>query len=270
MELHEAVGIVTGGATGFGRAFAERILSGGGKVMITDVDVHGLQATGKELQRQYGERNVCWDRQDVTERGSFPRAFAYASKYFKTPVNVLVNNAGIAGDMMFYEPENTKWEAVVDIDLTALIRGTQFALNEMKRTLNGKEGVIVNLGSMAGLTATPFGPEYAAAKAGVVGFTRSLYQIKKSHNVRSFCLCPGFAETSMGRQANVEIPEYTNMMGGLLPVEKVVDAFADGLREPDNAGRVLRIMNKNTAYYRFPGDKLIFPNSKFVLLLSKK
>jgi len=51
-------------------------------------------------------------------------------------------------------------------------------------------------------------------------------------------------------------------MGGLLPVKTVVDAFAAGMREPDNAGRVQRIMKKNTTYYRFPGDKLLFPNSK--------
>ncbi|KAG1711881.1 hypothetical protein DVH05_009121 [Phytophthora capsici] len=262
MEFHEAVAIVTGGGRGFGRAFAERILSGRGKVMITDVNVQELQATGKELQRQFGEQNVCWDRQNVTEKDSFQRVFAYASKYFKKPVNLLVNNAGIAGDMTFYEPESTNWEAVVDIDLTALIRGTKFAICEFKRTLNGKEGVVVNLGSMAGLTTTPFGPEYAAAKAGVVGFTRSLYQLKKSDNIRCFCMCPGFAETNMGRTADVEIPEYTNMMGGLLPVKVVVDAFADGVREPGNAGRVQRIMKKNTTYYRFPGDKALFPDSK--------
>ncbi|KAE8906513.1 hypothetical protein PF005_g6705 [Phytophthora fragariae] len=262
MELHQAVAIVTGGARGFGRAFAEEILANGGKAMITDVNVHELQATGKELQRRFGERNVCWDRQSVTEKDSFPRSFAYAAKYFKQPVNVLVNNAGIAGDMTFYEPGSTNWEAVVDIDLVALIRGSQFAITEFKRTLKGKEGVIVNLGSMAGLTTTPFGPDYAAAKAGVVGFTRSLYQLKKSDNIRCFCMCPGFAETNMGRQADVEIPEYTNMMGGLLPVKVVVDAFAAGMREPDNAGRVQRIMKKNTSYYRFPGDKALFPDSK--------
>ncbi|RMX63978.1 hypothetical protein DD238_005205 [Peronospora effusa] len=262
MELSEVVAIVTGGGRGFGRAFAEKILSGHGKVMITDVNVQELEATGKELQQQFGESNVCWDRQNVTEKKSFSCAFAYASTYFTQPVNVLVNNAGIAGDMTFYKPDSTTWEAVVEIDLVALIRGTKCAIAEFKRTLNGKEGVVVNLGSMSGLTSAPFGPDYAAAKAGVVGFTRSLYMLKKSDNIRCFCMCPGFAETDMGRKAHVAVPEYTNMMGGLLPVKVVVDAFSAGLREPDNSGRVQRIMKKDTSYYRFPGDKMLFPESK--------
>ena len=262
MELDEVVAIVTGGGRSFGRAFAEEILAGRGKVMITDVNVHELETTGKELQLQFGQSNVCWHRQNVTEKKSFSCAFAYASTYFEQPVNVLVNNAGIAGDMTFYQPDSTTWEAVVEIDLVALIRGTKCAIAEFKRTLNGREGVVVNLGSMAGLTSAPFGPAYAAAKAGVVGFTRSLYMLKKSDNIRCFCMCPGFAETDMGRKAHAEVPEYTNMMGGLFPVKVVVDAFSAGLREPDNSGRVLRIMKKDTSYYRFPGDKVLFPESK--------
>ncbi|KAI9911233.1 hypothetical protein PsorP6_008895 [Peronosclerospora sorghi] len=262
MELHDVVAIVTGGARGFGRAFAEEILNGRGKVMITDVDVDELQTTGKELQRKYGKSNVYWDRQDVAEKDSFTRAFAHANKHFKMPVNVLVNNAGIAGNLTFYEPDSTNWESVVDIDLIALIRGTKYAISEFKRTLNGREGVVVNIASMAGLSPTPFGPDYAAAKAGVVGFTRSLFKLKKSDNIRCFCMCPGFAETSMGHLANEKIPEYTNGMGGLLPVKVVVDAFTAGLREPDNSGRVQSIMHKSTAYVHFPGDKPLFPDSK--------
>ncbi|CAH0480888.1 unnamed protein product [Peronospora belbahrii] len=164
--------------------------------------------------------------------------------------------------MTFYEPDSTTWESVVEIDLVALIRGTKCAITEFKRTLNGKEGVIVNVSSMAGLMTVPFGPVYAAAKAGVVGFTRSLYSLKKSDNIRCFCMCPGFAETKMGREANAEVPEYINMMGGLMPVKVVVDAFSAGLRDPGNSGRVQRIMKKNTLYYRFPGDKVLFPDSK--------
>ncbi|CEG39495.1 15-hydroxyprostaglandin dehydrogenase [Plasmopara halstedii] len=262
MEFRKVVAIVTGGGRGFGRAFAEEILACHGKVMITDINLYELEATGKELRRKHGEKNVCWDCQDVTAKDSFPRAFEYASNHFRTPVNVLVNNAGIAGDLTFYDSKSTTWENVINIDLTALIRGTQFAIGEFKRTLNGEEGVIVNLSSMASLFPVPFSPVYAAAKAGVTGFTRSLYQLKKSDNIRCFGMCPAFAETEMGRSADKDAPEYTKMMGGLLPVKVVVDAFAAGMRESDNAGRMLRITSKGTVYNRFPGDQTLFPNSK--------
>uniref|UniRef100_A0AAV1UXR7 Uncharacterized protein n=1 Tax=Peronospora matthiolae TaxID=2874970 RepID=A0AAV1UXR7_9STRA len=262
MELHEVVAIVTGGARGFGRAFAEKILLEQGKVLLTDVDGPTLEATGKKLQCQYGETNVCWQLQNVTEEGSFKRAFAYGFKYFQEPVNVLVNNAGIVSNRSFFEGGNTHWETVIQVDLAAIIRGTKCAVAEFKRTLNGREGVVVNVGSMAGLTTTPFAPDYAAAKAGVVGFTRSLYPLQKSDNMRCFCMCPGFAETDMGRLAEEMLPEYTNMTDGLMPVQVVVDAFVAGLREPDNAGRVQSIMKKSTMYFRFPGDKVLFPNSR--------
>ncbi|KAF1330911.1 15-hydroxyprostaglandin dehydrogenase, partial [Globisporangium splendens] len=263
MELSQVVGIVTGGAVGFGRGFAEAILAGRGKVLITDVNVHNLQATGKELQAKYGEKNVCWVRQDVTETNSFSEVFEYATKYFGKPVNMLVNNAGIAGDMSFYNdgaPRN--WEKVIDIDLTALIRGTQTAIDTFKKQLNGKEGVIVNLASLAGLNAVPFGPEYAAAKAGVVGLTRSLYQLKKSHNIRCFALAPGFTNTAMGIEATQAVREYTDEQGGLMDVSEIINAFVAGVQEPENAGRVLRIVKGRRSYYKFAGDKQLFPNSK--------
>jgi NAD(P)-dependent dehydrogenase (short-subunit alcohol dehydrogenase family) len=264
MELSQVVGIVTGGAAGFGRAFAAKILAAGGRVLITDVDARTLERTADELAAAHNARQrVCFMRQDVTDRESFARAFAYATEFFGVPVNVLVNNAGVGGDASFYNDElSSNWEKVVDIDLTAVVRGTQFALQYMKKALNGREGVIVNLASLAGLNPTPFSPEYGAAKAGVVGLTRSLLETKKTHNVRAFALCPAFADTAMGRIAAEGIPDYIEQTGGLMPVECVTDAFEAALREPDNCGRILRVLKTKASYYRFPGDKLLFPNSK--------
>lgn len=264
MELSEVVGIVTGGAAGFGRAFADKILSAGGRVLITDVDTRQLEKTAAELaQKHNASARVCFTRQDVTDADSFARVFAFATKFFGVPVNVLVNNAGIGGDASFYNDDlSPSWEKVVDIDLTAVVRGTQYALFYMKKALNGREGVIVNLASLAGLNPTPFSPEYGAAKAGVVGLTRSLHEAKKTHNVRAFALCPAFADTAMGRIAAEGIPDYIEQTGGLMPVECVTDAFEAALREPDNGGRILRVLKTKMSYYRFPGDKLIFPNSK--------
>jgi NAD(P)-dependent dehydrogenase (short-subunit alcohol dehydrogenase family) len=263
MDLSQAVGIVTGGASGFGKAFAEKILAAGGKVLITDVNGALLETTGKELQAKYGAKNIIWTRQNVTDAGGFVAAFDKASKFFSTPVNLLVNNAGIAGDLSFFDdgaPRN--WEKVINIDLFALIRGTQVAMDNFKKHLNGREGVVVNLASLAGLNPVPFSPEYAAAKAGVVGFTRSLYQLKASHNIRVFALCPAFTNTAMGIEATQKVSQFTSELGGLMDISEIADAFVDAVKEPDNAGRCLRIVKGKRGYYRFAGDKLLFPNSK--------
>ncbi|TYZ68605.1 hypothetical protein PybrP1_005980, partial [[Pythium] brassicae (nom. inval.)] len=263
MELSQIVGIVTGGAVGFGRGFAEAILNGGGKVLITDIDVQQLEATGKELQSAFGHKNVAWQRQNVTDPDGFHAAFDFATKYFDRPVNVLVNNAGIGGAESYLDDGAPHgWERIVDIDITSVLRGSQVAIDYFKKLPSGQEGVIVNLASLAGLNAVPMTPVYAAAKAGVVGLTRSLYQLKKSDNIRAFALAPGFARTAMGRQVTDNMPDYAAVMGGVMEVDEVVEAFVAGLREPDNAGRILRVSQGKRVYYRFPGDKQLFPNSK--------
>uniref|UniRef100_K3WI20 Uncharacterized protein n=1 Tax=Globisporangium ultimum (strain ATCC 200006 / CBS 805.95 / DAOM BR144) TaxID=431595 RepID=K3WI20_GLOUD len=263
MELSQVVGIVTGAAVGLGRGFAEAILASGGKVLITDIDATQLEKTGAAFQTKYGHKNVGFVRQNVTDPDSFHVVFDYATKYFERAVNMLVNNAGIGGDTSFYDdgaPRN--WEKVITIDLTALIRGTQVAIDYFKKLPKGQEGVVVNLASLAGLNAVPFSPEYGAAKAGVVGFTRSLYQLKKSHNIRVVALCPGFAKTAMGRQVTESAPDYAMQMGGIMEVGEVVNAFVAAVKEPDNAGRCLRVFQNGLSYYKFAGDKFLFPNSK--------
>ncbi|KAJ0393384.1 hypothetical protein P43SY_001231 [Pythium insidiosum] len=263
MKLGEIVGIITGGAAGFGRAFAEAVLKAGGKVLITDVNAEQLELTGKELAATFGSGHVCWTHQNVVDPDSFHRVFDHASKFFEQPVNTLINNAGIAGDGSFFNDDAPRnWEAVVTIDLTALMRGTQVAIQHMKKHLSGKEGVVINLASVAGLHPVPFSPEYAAAKHGVVGFTRSLYPLQAQCNIRVVALCPGFAKTAMGRLADELMPSYTESMGGLLDVSTVVDALVHAVEDETNPGRCLRIVQSGTGYYRFAGDKAIYPNAK--------
>ncbi|TMW64818.1 hypothetical protein Poli38472_008985 [Pythium oligandrum] len=263
MQLKEIVGIVTGGAVGFGRAFAERILGGGGKVLITDVNASLLETTGQELAAKFGKTNVCWTQQNVVEMDSFHRVFDYATKFFEKPVNLLINNAGIAGDLAFWDDDAPRnWEDVITIDLTAVVRGSQVAIQQFRKNLRGQEGVVINLSSAAGLNPVPYSPQYAAAKAGVVGFTRSCHPLKKQHNIRVVALCPGFAKTAMGKHAEEFLPEWTKLMGGLIEVSKVVDAFEMSLKDPNNSGRCVRIVQSGITYNRFPGDKQLYPDSK--------
>lgn len=259
MKLNEAVAIVTGAAAGFGRGFAERVLQGGGRVFMTDVNVEQLEITGKELAAKFGSHKVAWTHQNVVEWDSFHNIFDQATTKFKSPVNLLVNNAGIAGDMtMWNEDAPRSWERVITIDLTALMRGTQVAVQQMRKTLGGKEGVVVNLASFAGLYPQTYGPEYSAAKHGVVGFTRSCHPLKKDYNIRVVALAPGFASTAMGNIAKDLFPGDVAAMGGMIDIGQVVDAFQFALEDETNPGRILRVVKGGHAYNRFPGDKAIY------------
>ncbi|TMW64821.1 hypothetical protein Poli38472_008988 [Pythium oligandrum] len=263
MQLKDIVGIVTGGAAGFGRAFAEKILTAGGQVLITDINTALLETTGQELAAKFGKKNICWMRQNVVDMDSFHRAFDLATDHFKRDVNVLVNNAGIAGYLKFWEMNApTEFEPVITIDLTAVIRGSQVAVQQFRKKLQGKEAVIVNVSSFAGLGPVPDSPDYAAAKAGVVGFTRSCHPLKKQHNIRVIALCPGFTNTAMGNHIDSVKPELITGMGGMMDVSRVADAFVMAIEDPNNNGRCIRIVQTGTTYFQFPGDKHLYPSSK--------
>ncbi|KAF1317544.1 15-hydroxyprostaglandin dehydrogenase, partial [Globisporangium splendens] len=263
MELARSVAIITGAAGGFGKAFADTILADGGKVLITDINTEGVEATAKVLADKYGAKRVSWIRQDVTDTDSFGAAFDHARTHFDdAPVNMLVNNAGIGADLTFYnDGAPTNWSRVVEINFVAVMRGTQVAVDHFKKLLPpGKEGVVVNVASIAGLYAVPLLPEYAAAKAGVVSLTRSLYHLKASHNIRVVALCPGFADTDMGRLAEATLPELTSQQDGLIALSEIVAAFTAIVNEPSNAGRCLRVVHSDRRYMRFDGDEQLFPD----------
>ncbi|KAF1317543.1 hypothetical protein FI667_g14723, partial [Globisporangium splendens] len=165
MELARSVAIITGAAGGFGKAFADTILADGGKVLITDINTEGVEATAKVLADKYGAKRVSWIRQDVTDTDSFGAAFDHARTHFDdAPVNMLVNNAGIGADLTFYnDGAPTNWSRVVEINFVAVMRGTQVAVDHFKKLLPpGKEGVVVNVASIAGLYAVPLLPDIAA------------------------------------------------------------------------------------------------------------
>lgn len=263
MELANVRGIITGGAAGLGKKFAETILEAGGKVVITDMNEEQLKATGEALQAQFGAKNAGFFVQDVTEGDSFQAAFAFAAEYLDAPINLLVNNAGISGDMNFFKEDMPRaWEKVIQIDLIGLMRGTQVGSATMRKTLGGEEGVVINLCSMAAFCDCPFWPQYAAAKSGVLGFTKSMHQLKKSGNVRVVALCPGFADTAMGQDAATNFPQLMGGQAGLMTPETVAAGLVKAINEGDNAGRSLIVSDQASFYHvgNFTPVEFCFPD----------
>ncbi len=188
-RVQDKVCVVTGGARGLGLAAAEALLAEGARVLITDVDA----TVGEAEARRLGA-NAAFRKQDVVDRADWDATLdAAIAKWGR--LDVVVNNAGVAG---FADVENISlqsWQRTIDINLNAVFFGTQAAIGRMK----GKGGSIVNIASIEGLIGEAAIPAYNASKGGVRIFTRSaaIHCARSGYNIRINNVCPGFAETQM-------------------------------------------------------------------------
>jgi 15-hydroxyprostaglandin dehydrogenase (NAD) len=150
-------------------------------------------------------------------------------------VDVMVNNAGIVESTPYTKNNTENWMKVIDIDLTAVILGTKLALDQFEKQNSG--GTILNTASLAGLVPAPFQPVYAAAKAGVVNFSRSLGYLSKRRGVRVNAICPSFVKTALTTEAlnnGIAIKNWVD-------IDLVTDAFMMCIEDSTFAGDVIRI-----------------------------
>jgi len=263
MELKNATALVAGGATGLGKAFAATLLAQGGKVVIMDANAAELQRTATGFHEEYGVSRVCSLVQDAATPGAFIRAFDVAAVSFDTAVNVVVNDTGISNHTAHFDCNTPhSWESVVTVDAVALIRTTLEAAEQMEAALpSGKEGVIVNLAMVGGLVDMPFWPAYAAAKAGVLEFTKSMQPLKACRNIRVMALCSGFVDTAVGHFVTNAFPDAMRGRCGLVPVETVTRAFVRAVEDERNAGRCMIVVEGQAIYYEadFTDSTLTFP-----------
>ncbi|XP_033117302.1 15-hydroxyprostaglandin dehydrogenase [NAD(+)]-like isoform X2 [Anneissia japonica] len=192
MNVENKVALITGAAEGLGKGFAEKLLKKNAKgVAIVDVNRRKGEETTKEFQEKYGRDKAVFIYCDVTNKEKLEGAFTL-TKLKYDQIDIVVNNAGIS--------DEKQWEVMLELNLTAVIHGTFLAKKFMSHVNGGHGGVIVNIGSMAGLIYAPYAPVYTATKYGVVGFTRSLgiYDDEMiQNNIRVNCLCPAFTDTAI-------------------------------------------------------------------------
>src|SRR6185436_3707284 len=204
IDLHGRVAAVTGGARGIGRAIAERFLESGANVAIWDSDSARTQSTLAELGPEHRDQ-VIGCNADITSEASMRAALDATVKAFGK-LDILVNNAGIGG------PNTTTWEypveefrRVVDVDLVGVFIGCKVAAPHM--IANGY-GRIVNVASVAGKEGNPNAPAYSAAKAGVIGLTKSLGKELAKTGVACNCITPAVALTEILAQGSEEHKQY--------------------------------------------------------------
>jgi 3-oxoacyl-[acyl-carrier protein] reductase len=184
------VALVTGASRGIGRAIALALAAKGFRVVGTATTDAGAAAIGEALAAHPGSRGIVLDVTDGDAVGAAIDGIVAA----EGGLHVLVNNAGITRDMLSMRMKDDDWHAVLATNLTAVFRASRAVLRPMMKQRYGR---IVNITSVVGASGNPGQANYAAAKAGVAGMTRSLAREVGSRGITVNCVAPGFIETDM-------------------------------------------------------------------------
>jgi NAD(P)-dependent dehydrogenase (short-subunit alcohol dehydrogenase family) len=251
MDPKGKVAIITGGASGIGLAAAKLLAANGARLVIADILSDAGTAAVREIEASGGQARFV--RIDVTRRGELERMLDYAVEQFGR-VDIVDNNAGISEmGLDFFAPGSDTWEKTLAIDLEAVIRGTQLAVQQLRR--QGDGGVVINTASMGGLIPMAMSPVYAASKAGVIHFTRSLAYLA-DEGIRVNVICPTFTDTALVRQHGDEVVEQMKReVGGLLTPEQVAEGVLELIRDDSRAGAVMRVTVRKGIDYIFEQDR---------------
>jgi 3-oxoacyl-[acyl-carrier protein] reductase len=188
IDLTGQTAFVTGSTRGIGRAIAEVLYAAGAKVAVVGRDAGRAQAVAAEL----GDRAAgvgC----DVADGTQVDAAIAAAEQALG-PVTILVNNAGLTRDNLLIRLSEADWDLVLDANLKGAFHTTRAVVKGMMKRRAGR---IINIASVVGLTGNKGQANYAASKAGLIGFTKSVAKEYASRGVLVNCVAPGFIETDM-------------------------------------------------------------------------
>ncbi|MEX4007565.1 3-oxoacyl-[acyl-carrier-protein] reductase [Neoaquamicrobium sediminum] len=201
--------LVTGATGGIGESVARTLHAAGATVGLHGTRIEKLEALAAEL----GDRVKLFpanlsDREEVKALGQ--RAEAELEG-----VDILVNNAGITRDGLFVRMSDEDWDAVLEVNLTAVFRLTRELTHPMMRRRFGR---IVNITSIVGVTGNPGQANYCASKAGLIGFSKSLAQEIATRNITVNCVAPGFIESAMTEKLN---DKQKDAIMGAIPMKKM-------------------------------------------------
>ena len=190
-SLEDRVALITGGARGIGRAIALRLAADGAKVGVVDLADNGAD-TAREVQEATG-RATTFFKADISKEAEAKAAVA-AVEAALGPVDILVNNAGITRDGLMLVMSESDWDAVLAVNLKGAFLMSKAVLRGM---IKRRSGSIVSISSVVGRRGNAGQANYSAAKAGLIGLTKSLAREVASRNVRVNAVAPGYIETDM-------------------------------------------------------------------------
>ena len=192
MKLKGEIALVTGASRGIGRAIAERLAADGATVIGTATSDSGHDAIAAWLEPLGGQARVL----DVTDASACDALVSELGKSLGA-VSILVNNAGVTRDTLLMRMKDEDWATVIDTDLTSVFRLSRLVMRGM---MKARKGRIISIGSVVGALGNPGQANYCAAKAGVVGFSKSLAREVGSRGITVNVVAPGFIDTDMTRE----------------------------------------------------------------------
>lgn len=230
-SLENKVAIVTGSGRGIGKGIAKVLAEKGASIVITDINEENAKQAVDEIIAAGGK--ACYVISDVSKEEDAKKIFDVTMETFGD-VHILVNNAGINRDMMLHKMTKEAWDSVISINLTGIFNCTQAVLNYMREKEYGR---IINISS-AGWQGNIGQANYAAAKAGVIGFSKTVAKESAKKGITCNVICPGFIETDMTKG----IPEKAwDIMVSKIPLGYV--------GKPEDIGNAIAFLASDEAEY---------------------
>jgi len=210
--MTKQIALVTGASRGIGRAIAEKLADDGFFVVGT-----ATSDTGADSISGYLGENGMGFKLDVADAESIAKVIKTVNDEFGAPT-VLVNNAGITRDNLLMRMKDDEWDDIINTNLTSVFRMSKAVLRGM---MKAKTGRIINISSVVGFTGNAGQANYAAAKAGMVGFAKSMAKEVGSRNITVNTVAPGFIDTDMTKELSNDIK---NALLASIPLSRLGEA----------------------------------------------
>lgn len=229
-ELEGHIALVTGGSRGIGRAIAQTLAEGGARVAVVARNAEGAERAAAELPGEGHAGYAC----DVADGDAVNAVVARIADELGA-VSILVNNAGVTRDNLLLRMKEDDWSTVMDVNLKGAFHTVKaVAKGMMKR----REGAIINVTSVVGLMGNAGQANYAASKAGLVGFTKSVARELASRGIRCNAVAPGYIRTDMTADLG---DSQTEALQSGIPLQR--------LGEPEDISAVVRFLAGPGARY---------------------
>lgn len=229
--LDGKVAIVTGAGRGIGKGIVSVLAEKGAHVMMVDVDEESLQSASVEIESRGGD--VAYLLADVSDPEDTQKMVSETIEVF-SDLHILVNNAGINRDSMMHKMTDAQWDSVIAVNLSGVFYCSRSALQYMRGKGYGR---IVNISS-AGWQGNIGQANYSAAKAGVIGLTKTIAKESARKGITCNAICPGFIDTAMTRGVPTKVWEA---MVGKIPLGYV--------GKPEDIGRAVAFLVSDEAAY---------------------